>query len=268
MKIQSICQTDIGLVRKQNQDRLGLFPESDLYIVADGMGGRPAGEIASQMTVDAIVEFILNRKNKTPSTKLERRKRRGQLHQERRVGASEFEDAAALHEGIVHANQVVLNDMVKNPTRRGMGTTVVALLARPHEVVIGFLGDSRAYLHRAGTLTPLTQDHSVVNEYIREGILTLEAALVHPFRHVVSRGIGIEAKANPDTVQQSAEEGDLFLLCTDGLTNMLNDDQINSVLNEANGSLPLAASALIEKAKAAGGKDNITVILIQYEKQD
>jgi protein phosphatase len=266
MQIRSIGQTDVGLVRKQNQDRLGLFPELDLYIVADGMGGRPAGERASQITVDAIIAFMLDRKNKTPPEKIERRRRRGQMRKERRVRANDFEDALLLREGIVHANQKVLDDAGENPARRGMGTTVVALLARPAEVVIGFLGDSRAYLHRKGILTPLTEDHSVVNEYIRAGILTLEAAPVHPFRHVVSRGVGMEAKADPDTVQQSVEEGDLFLLCTDGLTNMLNDDQINGVLNEAHGNLTLMTSTLIEKAKAAGGSDNITVILVQYEK--
>ncbi len=265
MKITSFGQTDVGLVRKLNQDRFALLPELELYIIADGMGGRPAGDVASQITVDAISDFIFSRQEKTPTTKSERRKRPSRIKSERRIQDEAFDDPALLHEMMVHANWKVLDAAVKKKAYRGMGTTVVILLARPTEVVIGYLGDSRAYLHREGVLYPLTQDHSLTYEYIKAGILTPEAALAHPFRHVLSRGVGVEAIVAPETVRQSVQSGDLFLLCTDGLSNMLSDDQINQTLKQAHGDLNLAASTLIENAKKAGGKDNITVVLIDYK---
>ncbi len=239
MKVVSVGQTDVGLIRKLNQDVFGIFPESDLNIVADGMGGRPAGEVASKVAVEAIRDFFSN--------------------------PTETPDLSSIHAAILHANKKVLDAAEGESSRRGMGTTVVVLLARPTEVLIGFLGDSRAYLHRAGTLTQLTQDHSLVNEYIKLGILTPEAARVHPFRHVISRGIGVGAEVAPETLKQSAQAGDCFLLCTDGLSNLINHGQINAILTETKGNLSLAASTLIESAKKAGGKDNITVVLVGYE---
>jgi protein phosphatase len=146
-----------------------------------------------------------------------------------------------------------------------MGTTVVVMLISSEEVVIGFTGDSRAYLHRDGVLTQITEDHSVTNEYIRAGVITREEAKYHPLRHVISRGVGVEPNVLPESFKTSAQVGDIFLLCTDGLSNMVDAEEINSILNKNQGNLSLAVSALVERAKAASGKDNITIVLARYD---
>ncbi len=274
MKRTTVGLSDIGRVRKSNQDTFALFPELHLSIVADGMGGRPAGEIASKITAEAIHAFFLTATTTPPDLRLRSERRahatgigpsNRRVRPERRVRSDSFSDLALLHEAIVYANRKVIEAAEAESSRRGMGTTVVAMLARPTEVSIGFLGDSRAYLHREETLTQLTQDHSLVNEYIRQGILTPELAHAHPYRHVITRGVGVERIVQPETFKHSAQVGDLFLLCTDGLSNMLDADEINAILIKTKGNLLLAAKTLIDSAKEAAGKDNITVILVGYD---
>jgi protein phosphatase len=255
MKITAAGGSDIGLVRKKNQDALGLFPEAGLYIVADGIGGRPAGEVASQMTVDLLRDFFVNAKE--PSAKA---------------------DLASLHDAIFHVNKKVYEASQKNPAYDGMGTTVVALMTDPpqtshgpqesysSEVFIGFAGDSRCYLYREENLTQMTQDHSVTNEYIKLGVLTPEAARTHPMKHVISRGVGVASTVQPETFRTAVCAGDLFLLCTDGLSNMVAHEEINALLAQTkSGGLDTAVSALIEGAKKKGGRDNIPVLLVSFE---
>ncbi len=241
MKIIAVGQTDIGLVRKKNQDTYGLFSELGLYIIADGMGGRPAGEVASQMAVDLMQKFFINAKDASPNLSL-------------------------LNDAILHTNKKVYEASQAHSAYDGMGTTLVALLAHPSTVLIGFVGDSRAYLHRGGVLKQLTQDHSLVNEYIKLGILTPEAARTHRLRNVISRGIGVGSTTQPETFEVPAQAGDLFLLCTDGLSNMVDHEGINDILNRTGrcGS-DETATALIEGAKEKGGRDNITVVLVSFE---
>ncbi len=236
--------SDIGLVRAKNQDVFGIFPEFNMAIVADGMGGRPAGEVASKMAMDAIHECLISAKNEASPIPM---------------------DLALLDKAIVYANKKVFDASEENPIYMGMGTTVVAMLINPEAVLIGFAGDSRAYLHRDGVLKQITEDHSVTNEYIRAGMITREEAKTHPLRHVISRGVGVEPNVSPETLRTSAQVGDIFLLCTDGLSNMIDAEEINAVLNDNKGNLSLAVSALIESAKAGGGRDNITVVLARYD---
>ena len=239
--------SDVGLVRAKNQDVFGIFPELSMAIVADGMGGRPAGEVASKMTMDAICEWLTNAKNEDPSSPA---------------------DLVSLSKAIIYANKKVYDASIENPSYRGMGTTVVAMLIYEEEVLIGFAGDSRAYLHRDGVLKQITEDHSVTNEYIRAGVITCEQAKTHPLKHVISRGVGVEPTVSPDTFRTSAQAGDIFLLCTDGLSNMLSAEEIAAVLIANKDSLSLAVSALIEGAKATGGRDNVTVILVRYNERE
>lgn len=163
-----------------------------------------------------------------------------------------------------------------NPAYYGMGTTVVALWMDPFrsrrtgvqktEAWIGFAGDSRAYHYRNNILRQVTQDHSVVNEYIRMGVLTPEAARHHPNKHMISRGIGVASTVLPETLVEPVDAGDLFLLCTDGLSNMLDCETISAILQEMEGQpLEAIATALVEGAKQHGGRDNITVILVAYD---
>lgn len=262
MRAIVIGQTDVGLVRKKNQDALGIFPELGLYIVADGMGGRPAGEVASQMTIDLVQQFLSNVKQAHP----------GQWANQDAVQRQHL-----IRDAILFANEKVFDASKENPAYHGMGTTVVVLLSgigydkhpgpagAALRVGIGYAGDSRAYRHRGGQLEQITQDHSLVNEYIKQGILTPETAHNHHLKHVISRGVGVESVVLPDTLEASAEPGDLFLLCTDGLSNMIDHDAINAILNKTKGNISDAAIALVKGAKEKGGKDNITVVLVSYE---
>ncbi|MEK7286907.1 MAG: Stp1/IreP family PP2C-type Ser/Thr phosphatase [Nitrospirota bacterium] len=235
--------SDIGLVRAKNQDLLGLFPEANLVIVADGMSGRPAGEVASRITVDTISESLI-RENKS---------------------ASFLADFASLTQAITNANAKIFETVEKNPDYKGMGSTVVAMLVYPQEVQIGYAGDSRVYFHRHEVLTQITMDHSVANEYFRGGMITQEEVDYHPLKKVISRGIGVEPAITPETFRQEALPGDIFLLCTDGLSNMINEDEIEMLLTKNRDDLSRGVSALINAAKKRGGKDNITVVLIRYE---
>ncbi len=236
--------SDVGLVRVKNQDVFGVFPELNMAIVADGMGGRPAGEVASKMTMDAICEYMVNAKGKDPNLP---------------------EDLPLLNKAIIYANKKVFDASIENTAYRGMGTTVVAMLIHSEEVLVGFAGDSRAYLHRDGVLKQITEDHSVTNEYIRAGVITREQAKTHPLKHVISRGVGVEPTVSPETFKAVAQVGDVFLLCTDGLSNMLDAEEINAVLIKDRENLSVAVESLIQGAKGAGGRDNITVILVRYD---
>ncbi|MBI3358033.1 MAG: Stp1/IreP family PP2C-type Ser/Thr phosphatase [Nitrospirae bacterium] len=243
--VTAVGSSDIGLVRAKNQDVFGIFPELNLAIVADGMGGRPAGEVASKMAMEAICELLVNAKEAE--------------------GVSLF-DLSYLSKAISYANKKIFDASEKSKLYRGMGTTLVAALVHSEEVLIGFVGDSRAYLHRDGVLTQITEDHSVTNEYIRAGMITREEAKTHPLKHVISRGVGVEPTISSETFKKSAQAGDIFLLCTDGLSNMVDAEEINFILKKNKGNLSLAMSTLIERAKEAGGRDNITVVLVRYNR--
>lgn len=243
MREVAFGQSDVGLVRKKNQDAFGIFPELGLYIVADGMGGRPAGEVASQMTVEVLKDFFFEVKQDRTEEWDNPEKRSG-----------------LIQEGILRANKKVFDASEENAAYRGMGTTVVVFSGG----TVCFVGDSRAYLYREGKLIQITQDHSVVNEYIRLGIITPEAARSHSLRHVLSRGVGVSAVVLPETVEEPAQAGDIFLLCTDGLSNMLNQEEMHTIFVKTKKISDLP-NALIDGAKEKGGKDNITVILIAFE---
>ena len=264
MKEIVVGQSDVGLVRKKNQDAFGLFSECGLYIIADGMGGRPAGEVASQMTVELVHEFFSDIKKN---------------HPEQWANQDSASRQHLIRDAILFANKKVFDLSESNPAYHGMGTTVVVLtsildntrLPTGHNVVgpfaarvgLGYAGDSRAYRHRGGKLEQLTQDHSVVNEYIKLGILTPEGARNHSLKHVLSRGVGVGDTVLPDTLDVSVEAGDLFLLCTDGLSNMLDHQEINAILNQTK-NISDTAVALIKGAKEKVGRDNITVVLVSY----
>lgn len=241
MKMVTAGFTDVGLVRRSNEDSLGLFPELNLYIVADGMGGHAAGEVASKLAVDMIKEFFIS-----PET-------------------TQANEEAKLTEAISYANQKIFEMSGKDAALSGMGTTVVAILTQPNAVIIGFVGDSRAYLCQKSKLEQLTQDHSLVNEYIRKGLLTPEAAENHPLKHVISRALGTNASVQPEIIKRASAPGDTFLLCSDGLSNKVSSSDMLSILTANEGSIEKAGNALIQRAKEKGGEDNITAILVSYQ---
>lgn len=230
--------TDTGLVRQSNQD--AVYVDDSLAIVADGMGGHAAGEVASEMTIELL-----------------------------RGGFAENRTVEGLYNAINAANITVLNDARENPNHFGMGTTVIALgLTVDADGVTSptlcHVGDSRAYQLRDGALRQLTEDHSVAEEWVRMGRLTPEEAAVHPRRHQLTRGIGVEDSIAVDVMSVHALAGDRLLLCSDGLSNELDNDTL-ARLSSAPYSLDEAVVQLVEAAKVAGGRDNITAVLVEFD---
>ena len=230
--------TDTGLVRQSNQD--AVYVDDSLAIVADGMGGHAAGEVASEMTIEML-----------------------------RSGFAENRTVEGLYNAINAANITVLNDARDNPSHFGMGTTVIAVgLTVDDEGVTSptlcHVGDSRAYQLRDGALRQLTDDHSVAEEWVRMGRLTPEEAEVHPRRHQLTRGIGVEESIAVDVMSVHALAGDRLLLCSDGLSNELDGDTL-ARLSSVPYTLDEAVVQLVEAAKEAGGRDNITAVLLEFD---
>ncbi len=234
ISLQSGSATDIGLVRASNQD---VALETDnLFAVADGMGGHAGGEVAARVAIDTL-RTVFN----------------GQ-------GTS-----SALLEAVHQANRAVWERSQQNAELRGMGTTlaVVALVSGDGNDILAFtgIGDSRAYMFRKGKLVQITTDHSVVAEMVRHGEITAEEALVHPRRHMLTRALGMDATIEADVVRLRAIPGDRVLLCSDGLTNELEEVEISAVLRYVSNP-KRAAEELVRRAKAHGGSDNITTVVV------
>ena len=230
--VEQAGRTDVGRQRSANEDSLVVDPP--LFAVADGMGGAKAGEVASAVAVEAV------------------------------EGATESgEPAEAQLANIVRqANRRIYDLAVADESRRGMGTTLTLAKVHGDEVSLAHVGDSRAYRLRDGQLEQLTRDHSLVAELERSGQITPEAAEHHPQRSIITRALGPEPDVEVDTYTLAGREGDVFLICSDGLTSMISDDEVGSILRSA-GSLDGAADELVRAANQSGGKDNITVILFR-----
>ena len=225
-------RTDVGRQRSANEDSLVVRPP--LFAVADGMGGAKAGEVASAVAVDAV-----------------------------EAAKESTEPAEAQLASIVRdANRRIYDLAVADESRRGMGTTLTMAKLHGDEVSLAHVGDSRAYRLRAGELEQLTRDHSLVAELERSGQITPEAAEHHPQRSIITRALGPEPDVEVDTYTLAGREGDVFLICSDGLTSMISDEEVASILRSA-GSLEEAADELVRAANQSGGKDNITVILFR-----
>ena len=226
-------RTDIGSVREQNEDSLVVSPP--LFVVADGMGGHEAGEVASEIAVEAIQEV-----------------------------APEHPDARELGKAVEVANRAIIDAALAGKGRPGMGTTCTAVMLEESKLVIAQVGDSRAYLMHGGDLTQLTRDHSLMANMIEAGQITPEEARYHPNRSVITRALGNDPATTPDLYEINAEAGDRVLVCSDGLTSMLEDNQISDIL--ARQSDPQkCADALVNAAIDAGGADNVTVIVADVE---
>src|SRR3954469_25960375 len=222
--------SDTGRKRRRNEDSSGVAPP--LFAVADGMGGAQAGEVASKLAAAALEE--------TDPATLSGSERLASLSQE--------------------ANRRVYERSSSDPATSGMGTTMTVALVEAEGVTIGHVGDSRAYLVRDGKLEQLTEDHSLVNELLKSGKLSPQEAELHPQRSVITRAVGTDPDVDVDAFTVSAAEGDIFLLCSDGLTDMVSDEDILEVLERHRNDLDRAAKALVSAANRGGGEDNITVI--------
>ena len=235
---EEAVRTDTGRQRNANED--SLFVEAPLFVVADGMGGAQAGEVASRAAAESFAQNL-------PAAPPER----------------------LLEETITGANRTIHELARKDPSLAGMGTTTTAALVDldSEEVAIGHVGDSRAYRLRGGEFEQLTRDHSLVEEMRRKGQLTDAQAEDHPQRSIITRALGPEPEVEVDLQTVPAQAGDVFLICSDGLTTMLDDAKIAHILSRAT-SLQSAVRALVDEANRAGGRDNITVVLFRLEGGD
>ena len=252
--IDAFGLTDVGKKRKHNEDAYALEETEGLFIVADGMGGHAAGEVAAKITVETIGEFIATTRQKEEATWPFKYNHELQFNSNRLAIAIE------------KANERVMSAVAAQPWLKGMGTTVVAGLLNEKVLSLAHVGDSRAYLYRAGELTRLTDDHSWVHEQVSAGILTEEEAKTHPLKNVVTRALGGGPSVSPDIREMEFAPGDAFLFCSDGLTTMLSDEEIrDTVAAEEEKDAQALCQALIDLANDKGGVDNITVVFVRVE---
>ncbi|MDH4194735.1 MAG: Stp1/IreP family PP2C-type Ser/Thr phosphatase [Nitrospirota bacterium] len=241
--------TDIGLVRKLNQDAFSLNDQLQLWVLADGMGGHAGGEVASQIAVHTIPQEFRTRLSSEASL---------DIHLDR------FQ--AILSQAVETANQSIRNEGAQNERIHGMGTTVVVVAITPtptgHQAIVAHAGDSRAYLFRNGTLSLWTKDHSLVEERLALNLITPEQVRTHPLRHVVTKALGIDPQAHPTIQAYPLEPSDLILLCSDGLTKMLTDQEIQTIVRGKAPYLESICDKLVTTANRLGGEDNTTVVLI------
>ncbi len=250
MDVKAFGLTHVGRQRQHNEDAFLVESDARLFLVADGMGGHAAGEIASRIAVDSITEFILHTKEDDgtwPHAYDEHFRR----------------STNRLMAALRMANTRVLEAMRKDARLRGMGTTVVAALADEETVSVAHVGDSRAYLIRDGQLSRITNDHSWVFEQVQAGMLTEAEAEKHPLRNVITRALGGALQVTPDASEIEARPGDVVLLCSDGLTGMVPESEILRIVTANDSDLEQACRELIDAANERGGLDNVTAVLVR-----
>ena len=233
------AQTDVGLKRDINQDAILVDNDLHLYIVADGMGGHKGGEVASALAVETVQDVVNKRKNEP---KLSARKILSEAYREA-------------------SSRIHHKSTFESPDLMGMGTTMVLLWEHRGRLYIGNVGDSRAYMYRAPNLYQLTEDHSLINEQVRAGVISEEEAPHVIGRNVITRSVGFEKDVMVDVLEREIQANELYLLCSDGLSGLVPAERIANVL--ANSSPEEAVAKCIKEAKAAGGDDNISVILVR-----
>jgi PPM family protein phosphatase len=246
VRYAAAAASDVGCKRLSNEDAFGFSTEDGLYLVCDGMGGAAAGEIASSLAVDEMLRQLRNR-----------------------PGNEDVPLEILVQDAISTTNQAIYSRSQRNLRLNGMGTTLVGMVVEGRRVLVFNVGDSRCYRLRSldkdqGKLEQVSLDHSLVEEQVRLGCMTHEEALHSPMRNVITRALGTQSSVTPDLFDLQSEPGDLFLLCSDGLTNELTDPLIESML-EIDLPLEELCTRLVDGAKRAGGHDNITCLLVRTE---
>lgn len=238
MILRAAASTDVGLRRKANEDRYAVSPELGLYLVADGMGGHTAGQVASGLAAEAVLEAVQALEGASSSL------------------------AEKLRYAVAAANRSIFTRSTTEPQLTGMGTTLVAMLAAGGRAALAHVGDSRAYLIRGGRIRQLTDDHSIVGELLRRNEISEDDARDHPHRHVLTRALGVRPGVEPDLAELTPSPGDVFVLCSDGLTNHVEDEEIAKIVGDPP-DLQEACDRLVDLANGRGGEDNTTIILAQ-----
>jgi len=249
-KIEIVDVSDVGKRRPHNEDSTLCDLSEGIVILADGMGGYKAGEVASAIAVTTTHKKILDGLSKI---------HRGTT--DKITGLSS--EAAVVREAIIHVNSEIYRLAQNDPQCQGMGTTMVVVLFHNNIVTIGHVGDSRLYRIRQNNFSQVTKDHSLIQELIDRGLYTREEALKTTPKNLVTRAIGIEPDVQVDIAEESVQPGDIYMLCSDGLNDMVDDEEIRLTLSKYSANLAQGANELVRLANKNGGKDNISVVLIR-----
>ena len=242
--------TDPGMVRSHNEDSIAADPGNGLVVLADGMGGYNAGEVASGMATTVIITEM-------------RQLLAGVRPHDVEQGSSEEVAARLVREQVLKANTSIYQAAQSQPQYAGMGTTLVVGLFYDNRVLVAHLGDSRLYLLRDGKFKQVTRDHSLLQEQIDSGIITAEQAKKAAHKNLVTKALGIDPTVEPEIHEYATKPGDVYLLCSDGLCDMVEDEDIGMTLQALGGNLKLAAQQLVQMANDNGGRDNVSVILVR-----
>lgn len=247
-------KTDVGTKRSNNEDNFGFDTRYGIFVLCDGMGGQAAGERASKIAVDTLLEYF----RQAPGAG------NAQVIGKSFEGLSEH--ANSLAKAIQLANEAIHTEAAANELHKGMGSTIVAVLAHGNLFSIAHVGDSRIYLLRDGTIQQLTNDHSLVMEQVRRGVMTAEEAEHSEIQNIIIRSLGVEESVEPDLADLEFLPEDILLMCSDGLSRFVNEDRILEIVTSAD-SLEQACEQLIEEGKTSGSDDNLTCLLLRANRQ-
>lgn len=236
MQIRSCAISDVGKKRQKNEDSYLINSELNLFVVADGMGGHAGGEYASRIAITTIEKYFSEQEGDAKSEEL-------------------------IEASIKDAGAQIVQKAEEDRALKGMGTTVIALHVHDNKAVFGHVGDSRAYLFRSGVLEQLTEDHSLVNEQVKSGLISEEEAKTHQFKNIITRSLGVTEDVEVDLISKKLKSGDIFLLCSDGLSNLVEPEEMEQELREKESVI--AAKALVDLANKRGGDDNITLVIAE-----
>lgn len=271
--LEIVSQTDPGMVRSHNEDSVAYEQNCGLVVLADGMGGYNAGEVASGIAASVVItEITQSLRNANPTDYVCLCPGKGEEtdpaffgKKKHRAVAGDELGVLLLRDNIQKANSSIFQAAQSQPQYAGMGTTIVAALFYDNRVVVGHIGDSRMYRLRGEKLETITRDHSLLQEQIDSGMISVEDARLSKNKNLVTRAVGIEAETTPEIHVHDVLPGDIYLLCSDGLNDMVEDEDIQSALYAMQGNLPLAAEQLIQMANDNGGRDNVSVILVKVK---
>ncbi|MEM7206855.1 MAG: Stp1/IreP family PP2C-type Ser/Thr phosphatase [Pseudomonadota bacterium] len=247
-KIHMVARSDTGLKRSHNEDSVGQLPSNGVVVLADGMGGYKAGEVASAIAVNTLLDSFADISNSIDSSKKLNIDQVGTVMQN-------------CTNAVVKTNEIIFQTAESQPQYRGMGTTVVTSLFVDNKLIYTHVGDSRIYRYRGNELQQLTVDHTLLQELVDRGLYTKEEARHSLNKNLVTKALGVENDVEPSTAESDVETGDLYLFCSDGLHDMMSDSEIGRILYDNAGNLEAAADALIDNANNNGGADNVSVIL-------
>ncbi len=249
--LEMVGQTDAGMVRSHNEDSIHLNPALGLAILADGMGGYNAGEVASGMVTTLLGSELSRCFN--------------ELEPQRKTSDGRLQARVALETEIERANTSVYQSAQSQPQYAGMGTTLVMATFYDNKVMVAHIGDSRLYRLRGDEFKQISRDHSLLQEQIDSGILTVEQARLSQNKNLVTRAVGVDPQVEPEIHEYETQPGDIYLLCSDGLNDMVEDEEIGMTVQMLAVNLELAATQLVQMANDNGGRDNVSVILVRVK---